>query len=153
MFGKPKDFSTAGNLIDGLPVPANTMITVYLKPEGFYFQALTGRKKEDWPTFDLVIEKIENVQLMNQLEIQRIIEQSAPGMIIGGAAFGLLGAMVGGRTKTKEKSVNHTIFVIDYQSGGKKQIVLDVTSAVKDSERVIQRFQELKPVQNTTVQL
>ena len=74
-------------------------------------------------------------------------------MIIGGAAFGVLGAMVGGRVKTKEKIENHSILIIDYQSGDKKQIILDVTKALKDSERVSNRFKELKQVQTSTVQL
>ena len=87
MFGKSKDFSTAGTLVDGLPVPSNTMITVRLNSEKFYIQALTGRKKEDWPTYELTVEKVENVQLMNQTEIERVVEQSVPGLIIGGALW------------------------------------------------------------------
>ena len=137
MFGKSKDFSTAGTLVDGLPVPANTMITVRLNSEKFYIQALIGRKKEDWPTYELTVEKVENVQLMNQTEIERVVEQSVPGLIIGGAALGALGAMIGGRVHTKEKVKNHTILAITYFSGERKQIILDVTAAVKDSERVL----------------
>lgn len=153
MFGKQKPFSTVGNLIDGLPVPQNTPITVYLESNGFQIQALTGKAKEDWPKFELALEKVENVQIMNQMEIQQVIEQSAPGMIIGGAAFGLLGAMVGGRIKTKEKAKNHVIFIITYTSDERKQIILDISSAVKDSERVLNRFKELKPVQTGSIQL
>lgn len=153
MFGKPKDFSTAGTLIDGLPVPPNTMITVRLNSEEFYIQALTGRKKEDWPTYELSIEKVENIQLMNQTEIKQVVEQSVPGLIIGGAALGALGAMIGGRVHTKEKVNNHTILVITYNSGEQKQIILDVTAAVKDSERVLNYFKELKPVQTGSIQL
>ena len=76
-------------------------------------------------------------------------------MIIGGAAFGILGAMVGGRTKTKDKLIQHSILVIDYQSDGKKQIILDVTEnmALLATEQLIKRFKELKPIQNSTIQL
>ena len=153
MFGKSKDFSTAGTLVDGLPVPSNTMITVRLNSEKFYIQALTGRKKEDWPTYELTVEKVENVQLMNQTEIERVVEQSVPGLIIGGAALGALGAMIGGRVHTKEKVKNHTILAITYFSGERKQIILDVTAAVKDSERVLNHFKELKPIQTGSIQL
>ena len=120
MFGKQKPFTTIGDLIDGLPLPAGSWITVDLSPERFLFQGLIGKDKKNWPTYELPIEKIENVQLMNQREIQQVIEQSAPGMIIGGAAFGILGAMVGGRVKTKEKIENHSILIIDYQPRDKK---------------------------------
>lgn len=153
MFGKSKDFSTAGTLVDGLPVPSNTMITVRLNSEKFYIQALTGRKKEDWPTYELTVEKVENVQLMNQTEIERVVEQSVPGLIIGGAALGALGAMIGGRVHTKEKVENHTILAITYFSGERKQIILDVTTAIKDSERVLNHFKELKPIQTGSIQL
>ena len=153
MFGKQKPFTTVGDLIDGLPLPVGSWITVDLSPNHFLFQGLIGKDKKNWPTYELPIEQVENVQLMNQREIQQVIEQSTPGMIIGGAAFGILGAMVGGRIKTKEKVKNHNILVVDYQSGDKKQIILDVTNALKDSERLLNRFKELKPVQNSTVQL
>ena len=153
MFGKSKDFSTAGTLVDGLPVPSNTMITVRLNSEKFYIQALIGRKKEDWPTYELTVEKVENVQLMNQTEIERVVEQSVPGLIIGGAALGALGAMIGGRVHTKEKVENHTILAITYFSGERKQIILDVTTAIKDSERVLNHFKELKPIQTGSIQL
>ena len=81
------------------------------------------------------------------------LEQSVPGLIIGGAALGALGAMIGGRVHTKEKVNNHTILVITYNSGEQKQIILDVTAAVKDSERVLNYFKELKPVQTGSIQL
>ncbi|MCC8080241.1 MAG: hypothetical protein LIO57_09365, partial [Oscillospiraceae bacterium] len=98
-------------------------------------------------------EKIENIQLINEREIQQVREQSAPGMILGAAAFGVLGAMVGGRAKTKEKIKINTLLIVDYISGEKKQIVLNVSNNVKDSERVAARFRELKPTENATVQL
>lgn len=153
MFGKPKDFSAVGTLVAGLPVPSNTMITVRLNSEKFYIQALVGRKKEDWPTYELTIEKVKNVQLMNQTEIQQVVEQSVPGMVIGGAALGALGAMIGGRVHTKEKVKNHTILVITYISSEQKQIILDVTATVKDSERMLNHFKELKPNQTGSIQL
>lgn len=148
MFGKERDFTSVGPLIDGLPAPSGTMIIAKLLPEGFNIKALIGKNKNDWQTFELSIEKIERLHLINEKEIQQIIEQSAPGMILGAAAFGVLGAMVGGRTKTKEKVKIKTLFVIDYLSGEKKQIVLDVSNNLKDTERVIKRFHEMKPESN-----
>jgi hypothetical protein len=154
MFGIQKDFTSVGTLIDGLPVPQNTTIIAKLFPEGLQIKALTGTNKADWKTFELSIEKVENIQLMNEREIKQVIEQSAPGMILGAAAFGVLGAMVGGRTKTKEKIQVNTLLVIDYLSGEKKQIVLNVSNNIKDSTRVVNRFKEIKPpAPNETIQL
>ncbi len=153
MFGKQKDFTSVGSLIEGLPVPIQTIITTNLSPEGLFMKALIGRKKEDWKTFELPIEKIENIQLMNERQIKQVIEQSASGTILGAAAFGTLGALIGGRIQTKEKVKINTLLVIDYKSGEKKQIVLNVTDNIKDNERVVKRFRELKPVSNETIQL
>ena len=126
MFGKPKEkyYSTAGDLIDGLPVPSGIRITVELQPERLELQALTRRNKTD-----------------------------SSGMILGAAAFGTLGAMVGGRTKTNQKININTLLIIDYFSGEAKQIVLNVSDYKKESEQVVKRFREMKPVANDTVTL
>ena len=109
----------------------------------------------DWPNYELPLEKVENVRLMDQQQMQHVVEQSAPGMLVGGVVFGGLGAMVGGRVKTKNRVSIHHIIVVDYESDGKKQIILDVTpnTGWPAAERVIKRFKELKPVPNSTVQL
>lgn len=116
-------------------------------------KALIGTKKENWKEFNLSLNKIQNVQLMNEREIQQVIQQSVPGMVLGAAAFGALGAMVGGRVQTKEKIKVSTLLVIDYESDGAKQIVLNVSDNLKDSEQVVKQFQSMKPVQNSPVQL
>lgn len=90
MFGKKKEFAAVGPLVDGLPVPALTPIIAKLIPEGFNLKALTGTKKENWKEFNLSLNKVQNVQLMNEREIQQVIQQSVPGMVLGAAAFGAL---------------------------------------------------------------
>ncbi len=90
---------------------------------------------------------------LDERQIKQIIEQSTPGMILGAATFGLLGAMVGGRVKTKDKITIKTLLVIDCQSDTQKQIVLDVTNNKKDSERLTKHFKELKPIHNQPIQL
>ncbi len=61
--------------------------------------------------------------------------------------------MIGGRFHTKEKVKNHTILVITYTSSERKQIILDVTTTMKDSEQVLNKFKELKPVHSGPIQL
>ncbi|MCC8080214.1 MAG: hypothetical protein LIO57_09225, partial [Oscillospiraceae bacterium] len=74
MFGKQKDFASVGQLIEGLPVPANTTIIATLTDEGLQINALTGKKEADWKKFELALEKIENIQLINEREIQQVLE-------------------------------------------------------------------------------
>ena len=138
-----------GTLVDGLPVLPYTTITVDLQSDKFILKALTGRNKDDWPIFELALDKVENVQLMQKKETKGVTEQSATGMIIGAALFGNLGARVGGRVKTKEKIEIRNLFIIDYISEEKKQIILDVSQNLKSAEKVVKRFKELIPDTNT----
>lgn len=154
MFGKKnKSIESVGNLIAGLPVPENTPITFCLFPEAIKFQALTGTKKEHWPQYELSIDKVEKMQIFNHQQIQQVISQSTPGMILGAATFGILGAMIGGKVKTKEKINISQLLIIDYISDGKKQIVLNISQDLKGSQNVVEHFNRLKPSSPEPVQL
>ena len=153
MFGKPKPYTAVGPILEGLPVPSGSMGIVNLLPEGFNIQIIIGKNKTDWKTFELSLDKVEAVQIYNQHQLQQIVEQSVPGMVLGAAAFGVVGAMIGGRTQTKEKMKTKNLLIIDYVSGEKKQLVFDVTDNIKDSNHLVSHFKELKPVQNQTIQL
>ena len=144
---KEKEFAAVGSMIDGLPVPALTTVIAKLQPDGFSLKGLTGTQRENWPEYNLSLNKVQNVQLMNERQIQQVIQQSAPGMILGAAAFGVLGAIVGGRVKIT------TLLIIDYESNGPKQIVLNVSDNLKDSEQVVNLFHSMKPVSNAPIEL
>lgn len=144
MFGKKKETrSLCGNLISGLPVPENSFVQTILSPDGVAITALVGKQEHK---FNLSLDKVKSVQILNDTQVKQVIEQSAPGMIIGATAFGLLGAMIGGRVKTKDKTVLKQVLFIDYVSDGDKQIVLDVSKAIQSEQaNYIKRFMELKP--------
>ena len=151
---------TVGTLIDGLPVLTNTHIAANLQEDKFTFKAYIGRNKDEWPMFELALDKVDNVQIVQKRETSEVTEQSAAGMIIGAALFGSLGARVGGRAKTREKiqdyfitlalniKINH-LFRIDYTSDEQKQIILDVSEDLKGAEKVVKQFRELRPSPNT----
>jgi len=139
---KQKNLSSSGNLIDGLPVPAQTQIVITLEDTSFRIKAYPGRDKSSWKTFNLEIEKVSNIQIMDERQIKQVVEQSAPGMILGAAAFGLLGAMVGGRNKTKEKINIRNLLIINYTSNGEKQIIIDISNDLKDSSKIVNRFHQ-----------
>lgn len=154
MFGKKiGPIESVGKLISGLPVPENTTITFQLLPELIKFKALTGTKKENWPQYELTIDKTEKMQIFDHRQIQQIISQSAPGMILGAAAFGVLGAMLGGKVKTKEKINIQQLLIIDYISNEKKQIILDVSQDLKGSQNLVEHFNQLKPSSFEPIQL
>lgn len=158
MFGKKKETQSVGGfLIEGLPVPQNSFVQVILSPTILTLTAVIAGTKTVEEKFELTLDKVNKIQIFNETEIKQIIEQSAPGMIIGTAAFGLVGALIGGRVKTKEKVVLKNILLIDYTSVTDKQIVLDCSSsASSEQQKFLKRFQELKPESNRvaeTIQL
>lgn len=145
MFGKKKNDEKIllGNLIEGLPVNDNADLMFKLNPQGAKFIFHQEQK-----TFEISIEKLTKVQWYDKTTMEKVISQSAPGMIIGAAAFGLIGAMIGGRVKTKDvKNITHFV-IINYNSDGDKQIIMktnDAWGAVKISDY----FKELKPEPTT----
>lgn len=143
MFGKKKkdEKSTFGNLIEGLPIPQNTELSIKLTPDAV---SIIGSGQQ----FEIDFSKLQLVDVKSDVEMEKIIKQSAPGMIIGAVAFGLLGAMVGGRVQTKEKRVVSHFLIISYQSDELKSIVIEVTKDWYNAAGLVDYFRKLKP--NTT---
>lgn len=139
MFGKKKDEKIVlGNLVDGLPVPPNCNVTVKLTPDALH---IMGNNQD----FEIQFSKLQLVDIKTDVEIEKVISQSAPGMIIGAAAFGVLGAMIGGRVKTKEKrNVSHYV-IINYQSDSLKTIVIETTNDWYNGAALVDLFRKLKP--------
>ena len=136
-----------GNHIDGLPIPQKSDLTIKLVPEGL---SILGNGQE----FEINISKITFIDYRSETEMDKVIHQSAPGMFLGAAGFGVIGAMVGGRVKTKKKrNVSH-FMIINYQSDELKSIVVDMTKDWYKGAQLIDYFRELKPnIQPIKVQL
>ena len=141
MFGKKKINGKVigANLVEGLPVKEETDLIVKLTDENLILIEAPTRKE-----FEIDISKISLIDYKNEVEMQRIIKQSAPGMIIGAATFGLLGAMVGGRVKTKEKKIFTHFVVINYHSDEDKTIILKTNDAI-GAGQLVDTFRSLKP--------
>ncbi len=129
MFGKKKSIGIGGSLISGLPISENSFIQINASPENLSIAAIVGAQKQE---FNLPVEKITSVRILNEQEIKSTIEQSVPGMIIGAAAFGVIGAMIGGRIQTKERKELKQILLIDYPGN---QIVLDCSGELYSTQK------------------
>lgn len=130
--------------MEGLPVSENTDIIVRLNDELLNLIVVPTKQE-----FEINISKITSIESKTEVEIQQIISQSAPGMIIGAAAFGLLGAMVGGRVKSKEKKILDHFIIIDYFSDEDKTIILKTNDGL-GAKQLKTYFQSLKPQQSTS---
>lgn len=139
MFGKKKDEMTAmGTLIEGLPIPQNSDLTVKLSTEGL---SILGCNQE----FEIDISKLTLMDMKSDVEMEKVIHQSLPGMVIGAATFGVVGAMVGGRVKEKNKRVVTHFLLICYESGESKTIVIETTKDWYNAAKLVDLFRKLKP--------
>lgn len=144
MFGKKKKENGTeimlGFLVSGLPVIENSDLMLKLNQSNVTISFPTTTKQE----FEIDISKVTSVDFYSETEMEKIVTQSAPGMIIGAAAFGILGAMVGGRVKTKEKKVETHFLLINYESNGSNQIVIK-TNHPPSAIKVSNYFKSMKP--------
>ncbi len=140
MFGKKvkNEMLALGDLVEGLPIPQSSDVSIKLTPGAL---TITGNGQE----FEIDASKLTLVDLKSDVEMEKIIQQSAPGMIIGAVTFGVIGAMIGGRVKTKEKrTVNHFL-IINYQSDELKTIVIDATKDWYNAAALVDYFRKLNP--------
>jgi len=136
---KVKGKVIGANHVEGLPVKEEADLVVKLTDEGLtLIEAATKQE------FEINISKLSLIDYKNEVEMQQIVKQSAPGMIIGAATFGLLGAMVGGRVKTKHKKIITHFVIINYQSDEEKTIVLTTNDGI-GAGQLVDYFKKLKP--------
>ena len=141
MFGKKvrNEMLALGDLVEGLPIPQSSDVSIKMTPGAL---TITGSGQE----FEIDASKLTLVDLKSDVEMEKIIQQSAPGMIIGAVTFGVIGAMIGGRVKTKGKKglVNHFL-IINYQSDELKTIVIDATKDWYNAAALVDYFRKLNP--------
>lgn len=141
MFGKKKMNGKVigATHVEGLPIQEDADLIVKLTDEGLTL-IVAATKQE----FGIDMSKLTLVDYKNEVEMQQIIKQSAPGMIIGAATFGVLGAMVGGRVQTKEKKIVTHFVIINYHSSEDKTIVLKTNDGI-GAGQLVDLFRKFKP--------
>lgn len=112
LFGKKKKEKVivGGFLVSGLPERENSDLMLELFDDHIHIKSFRDFKNE----YKISLDKVTNVKYYNESQIEKVITQSTPGMIIGAATFGAVGAMIGGRVKTKEKKTTLDFLLIKY---------------------------------------
>ena len=103
--------------VAGLPLAENAACTVFFEDAGL---SIAGGGSD----FNVAYDKITDISIKTDVEIQKQYVSSAGGAVGGAMLFGPLGAIVGGRAKQKtSKNIDHYIIVtylrnesIDYLS-------------------------------------
>lgn len=82
--------------VAGLPIPSGVECSIYLYDDKLVFSRSTS-------TYDLGFDRIADMCIKTETEIQNTYASSIGGAVGGGLLFGPLGAIVGGRAKKKNK--------------------------------------------------
>lgn len=139
LFGKKKKEKVivGGFLVSGLPERENSDLMLELFDDHIHIKSFRDFKNE----YKISLDKVTNVKYYNESQIEKVITQSTPGMIIGAATFGAVGAMIGGRVKTKEKKTTLDFLLIKYDD---KEFCMRITY-YPSVKKFIDKIIELKP--------
>lgn len=114
----------------GLPMPEGTLSQLFYCEDKIIIEANNT-------TFNLSLDKITDIVVKTDVEIQKYATSSVGGAIAGGMMFGVLGALIGGRTQTKTDKIVRLYLIITYQSDNEvKYIAFGVTGTPKSRDFV-----------------
>lgn len=121
--------------MDGLPWGEQADCNVYLYPDKYVF----WRNKN---TYTLSMDKITDVCIKTDVEIQKAYVSSVGGAIGGAALFGKLGAMIGGRVKEKTDTTISKFLIFTYNKDGEtKYISFEIPFYNKKAPKYVKAYQ------------
>lgn len=120
--------------VNGLPIAEDVNCNITLTDDKYIFSSGSMN-------FELEKSKITDICIKTDTEIQQQYVSSVGGAVVGGALFGPLGAMIGGRAKKKTvKHESHHYLIITYQSDEIKYIGFDINYAAASAKVYIEDF-------------
>lgn len=120
----------------GLPLAEGSMCSVKYTEDRF---VISGGGSE----FNLSYDKITDVTVKTDIEIQKAYVSSIGGAIGGAVVFGPLGAMIGGRAKEKKSTSRYYYLIITYLKDDKiEYISFDVTANIIGAQNVVKKFKD-----------
>lgn len=155
MFGKKKEkknfegitIYTAFHHVNGLPIPENVLCEVFSYPDRIDFKSGTTEIK-------LPKEKITDISIKTDTEIQQQLVSSVGGAIAGAMLFGSLGAIIGGRVKTKKVKTTTNYLIITYKSENElKYIGFDIQNNPSSADKLVKEFQKSNSASGVKIEL
>lgn len=139
---------TAFNHVNGLPIPENLLCEIRSYQDRLDFKAGTTNIK-------LPREKITDMCIKTDTEIQNQAVSSVGGAIAGGVMFGTLGAIIGGRTKNKKVKTTAQYLIITYtgEQGDLKYIGFDIKNNPPSAAKLVKEFRELNTNSGVQIEL
>lgn len=131
----------------GLPIPQGMICLLKLFESKIEIEANNT-------FFSLNIEKIKDVVIKTDIDIQKSYVSSAGGAVAGGLMFGSVGALIGGRVKQKtDKQINYILIITYEKEENIKYIGFDVTNQYKEAQKFVSHFLEKFPRVVTEIEL
>lgn len=131
--------------IAGLPIPQGVPCDIYLYNDKLVFLRSAS-------TQELSFDKITDMCVKTETEIQNSYVSSAGGAVGGALLFGPLGAIVGGRAKQKTSRTINNFFIITYEKDNVTEFISFKCTGNSKVEAFIRHF-DTKPKQYRNVTL
>lgn len=139
MFGKKKGKTIVGTHISGLDIPENVNLMFTLDSDGIIIKIPASRE------YSISLNKIQSISCYNATEIEKYTTSSLSSAVVGAATFGVIGAVIGSRPKSKEKRTVLFYLLIQYDD---KTIVLESKDGFGMGQ-IVDYFKKLKPDSST----
>ncbi len=122
--------------INGLSIPEDAICNIYSCENLYEFEA-------NGVSFKLNKEKILDVSLKDEVEIQKQKVSSIGRAMLGEKLFGDLGAIIGGRAKTHQIKTKYYYLIFTYQKDNAPSfIIFDATGYPDASYKFVSEFKE-----------
>lgn len=134
--------------VNGLPIAENLNCEINSYNDRLEFKSGTTNIK-------LPRNKITDMCIKTDVEIQKQAVSSAGGAVAGGLAFGPLGAIIGGRVKTKNiRTATHYLIITYTDSNGKLAYIgFEVTNNLTAAGKLITEFKKLNSTAGIQINL
>ena len=124
--------------IGGLDLPQNVMCKLTCLRSRIIMQA-NGQE------FNLQTDKLIDVSIMTNTEIQKQYVSSAGGAVAGAMLLGPIGAILGGSASKRSIKTNTKYLIFTYLADVQtKYILFDVTKKTPQAKRLVKQFSYLK---------
>lgn len=139
---------TAFDHVNGLPIAENLLCEIRSYKDRLEFKAGTTNIK-------LNREKITDMCIKTNTEIQKQAVSSVGGAVAGGVMFGALGAVIGGRAKNKKVKTTTQYLIITYtgEQGELKYIGFDIKNNPPSAAKLVKEFRELNTNSGVQIEL
>jgi hypothetical protein len=121
----------------GLPIAEGVLCTVSSYNDKITIEG-SGNK------FNLDKNKLLDVTIKTNTEIEKSYISSAGGAVGGALLFGPLGAMIGGRTKTKESKIITSYLIFTYDKNGETQYIAFNINTDFSARKFVDEFQKIE---------